>query len=556
MDNKFTVTINNDNRVLSFEKKVKIIDLIEGDVHDYIYAKVNNRLRELTYELYYDANVTLLKRGDYEAVKPYETSLRYIVAMACSRVFPKLTIKYSYNISRSIYLTFSTLSREKENFHLTPDELNKLKNEINKIVKADYPLVRKVVPNDEAIKIYKSLGFEDKIAILKYRPEKTVHFYECDGYMNYMYGHMVPSTGHISEYSLRIYGQGIIIQYPRSESKGKIPEFKDAPVFSKTLKDSYIWAKQVNTDSVAAINHYAEDNGPIDFINMCESHHNNMLAELGQRIAENREDIRLICIAGPSSSGKTTFANRLRVELMSFGLRPIRISLDDYYKEKKDIPLGEDGNPDLECLDALDVDLINQNMLDLINGEKVTLPKFDFKLGKRVEGRTLQVNDDQPIIIEGIHALNEKLTESIAKHQKFKIFIAPQAQINVDNQNPISLTDLRLVRRIVRDYQFRGSSAEETISMWPSVRHGEFKWIYDTQENADYVFNSLLPYELCIMRKYALPLLTSIDKDSQYFTTANRLVKFLKLFVNMEDKWAPCNSIIREFVGGSCFQDV
>lgn len=554
MDNTFTVKV--DNRELTFTKKVKLIDLIEGDVHDYIYAKVNNRLRELSYELYYNADVKLLKKSDYEAIKPYETSLRYIVAMACSRVFPNLTIKYSYNISRSIYLTFSTLSRKKENFQITPELVKKLKDEIDDIIAHDYPLVRKVVPNEEAKRIYRSIGYLDKIAILKYRPEKTVHFYECNGYMNYMYGHMVPSTGHIKEYSLRVYGNGIIIQYPRSETKGQIPEFIDAPVFSKTLKDSYVWAKKVGTDSVSAINHYAEVEGPIDFINLCEQHHNNMLAELGQKIASNSDDIRLICVAGPSSSGKTTFANRLRVELMSLGLKPIRISLDDYYKEKKDIPLDEEGKPDLECLDALDVDLINKNMLDLINGEAVVLPKFDFKLGKRVEGRKIKIKDNQPIIIEGIHALNEKLTSLIAKHQKFKIFIAPQAQINIDNQNPISLTDLRLVRRIVRDYQFRGSSAEETISMWPSVRKGEFKWIYDTQENADYVFNSLLPYELCIMRKYALPLLTAIDQDSPYYPMANRLIKFLKLFVNLDDKWAPCNSIIREFIGGSCFQDV
>ena len=220
---------------------------------------------------------------------------------------------------------------------------------------------------------------------------------------------------------------------------------------------------------------------------------------------------------------------------MSKGLRPIRLSLDDYYKERKDVPLGEDGEPDLECLEALDVDRINEDLYKLINGEEVTLPKFDFKLGYRVTGKTLKLSDDQPLIIEGIHALNDKLTSLIPKHQKYKIFIAPQAQINIDNHNPISLTDLRLVRRIVRDYQFRGSSAEETISMWPSVRNGEFKWIYDTQENADFVFNSLLHYELCIVRKYALPLLYAIDKNGPYFLTANRIIKFLKLFVDLDD---------------------
>ena len=552
MNNSFKVKINNEEYVLN--KKTKIIDLIKGDKHQYLYATVNNRLRELTYELYYDSDIVLLKKGDPHTNRIYETSLRYIIAYAWNRIYPNVQIKFSYNISRSIYLSIKNMSSS--NFKLSSEVLNNLKEEVDYIISQDYPLVRKVVTNEEAKEIYKSKNLLDKIDIIKYRPEKTVHLYECNDYVNYMYSHMVPSTGHINDYKLRLYGNGIIIQYPRSETKGQIPEFKDAPIFGKTLKDSYSWAKLVNTDDVASINSYAEKDGPVDFINMCEQRHNNMLSELGNNIAADSENIKLICIAGPSSSGKTTFANRLRVELMSKGLRPIRLSLDDYYKERKDVPLGEDGEPDLECLEALDVDRINEDLYKLINGEEVTLPKFDFKLGYRVTGKTLKLSDDQPLIIEGIHALNDKLTSLIPKHQKYKIFIAPQAQINIDNHNPISLTDLRLVRRIVRDYQFRGSSAEETISMWPSVRNGEFKWIYDTQENADFVFNSLLHYELCIVRKYALPLLYAIDKNGPYFLTANRLIKFLKLFVDLDDKWVPCNSILREFIGDSCFHDV
>lgn len=552
MNNKFTIKI--ENKEIICEGKVKLLDLISENKHDYIYAVVNNRLRELTYEVYYDAEIELLKKGDNHTNKIYESSLRYIIAYACSKVFPHIDIKFSYNVSRSIYLTFK--NTDANNFKITPKLLNDLKNEIDDIISHDYPINRKVVSNEEAKKIYLERNLLDKIDIIEYRPEKTVHLYECNGYLNYMYNHMIPSTGHISQYKLRIYGNGIIIQYPRSEAKGEIPEFKDAPVFGKTLKESYIWAKLVNTDDVASINGYAKNDGPIDFINMCEQHHNNMLAELGNKISSDSENIKLICIAGPSSSGKTTFANRLRVELMSKGLRPIRISLDDYYKERKDVPLDEDGNPDLECLEALDVDHINEDLYKLINGEEVTLPHFDFKLGYQVKGKTLKLNDNQPLIIEGIHALNDKLTSLIPKHQKFKVFIAPNAQINIDNHNPISLTDLRLVRRIVRDHQFRGSSAEETISMWSSVRKGEFKWIYDTQENANFVFNSLLPYELCVVRRYALPLLKAIDKNGPHYTTANRLIKFLKLFIDMDDKWVPCNSILREFIGDSCFQDV
>lgn len=545
MSQAFKVKINDQEK--SFDRKVKIIDLIEGDKHQYINALVNNRLRDLNYEIFYDAEVELLTQKNYLAIKIYETSLRYIIAMAASRAFPEYKIKFSYNISRSIFI--SLLGRNRS---FTSEDLKKLKASIDEIVAKDYPLVRKVVTNEEALKIYEERGFNDKIEILKYRPEKTVHFTECDGYLNYMYGHTVPSTGHIRDYSLRLFGNGIIVQYPRSEEKGNIPQFENAPVYGRTLTASYQWSKLVKADSIAAINNHVENNST-DFINLCEQHHNNMLSDLGNQIKANSDSIRLICIAGPSSSGKTTFSNRLRIELLSLGLKTVSISIDDYYLEKHQVPLDDEGKPDLECLEALDVELFNQNILDLINGETVQLPKYSFQLGRRIPGKVVKVEQDQIIIIEGIHALNERLTSLIAKHQKFKIFIAPQAQINLDNHNPISLTDLRLLRRIVRDYQFRNSSAEETMSMWPAVRKGEFKWIYKTQENADFVFNSLLPYELCIMKKYAMPLLRKIDQESPHFPLASRLIKFLKFFIDLEETWVPCNSILKEFVGGSCF---
>ena len=261
-------------------------------------------------------------------------------------------------------------------------------------------------------------------------------------------------------------------------------------------------------------------------------------------------------MAGPSSSGKTTFANRLRIELLSRGIHPVRISLDDYYLPKDQYPLNDEGKPDYESIEALDIALFNQNMVDLINGEEVLLPKYDFQLGKQVPGRTLRLGRNEPIIIEGIHALNERMTSDIPKNKKFKIFISPQAQINLDDHNPLSLTDLRLIRRIVRDNQFRGSSAEETLGMWPSVRAGEFRWIYDNQEGSDYVFNSMLSYELPVLRKYAMPLLKAIDMDSPYYPAAARLLSMLKFFTPIDEKWVPSNSLMREFIGGSCYADV
>ena len=452
----------------TFSKNVKLLDLV-GDDKSIICAKVNNRLRELTYEVYYDANVEFLTVKDSDAIKTYESSLRFIMAMAFARVYPEIKIRYSYNVSRAIFVQILNGPGRAD-----PKMVEAIEKEMKDIIAHDYPLKRFVVSNEEAKRVYQERHLDDKLDILQYRPEKTVHFYDCDGYLNYMFSHMVPSTGYIRDFKLRLYSPGIILQYPRAEAGGKIPEFEDAPTFGRTLKEAHEWGKIAGADTVAGINAHIKRDGIVDFIQLCEARHNRMLTELGEMIQKDISDIRLICIAGPSSSGKTTFANRLRIELLSRGIKPIRISIDDYYLPKSQVPLDEDGKPDLESIEALDIALFNQNMLDLINGQEVQLPKFDFKLGKRVPGRVLKVANDEPIIIEGIHALNERLTNLIPKHQKFKIFIAPQAQIGLDNTNPISITDLRLLRRIVRDFKFRNASAEETIGMWPSVRRGEF----------------------------------------------------------------------------------
>lgn len=544
----FTITFNNETK--TYENPVTVLEIV-GNNKDYVCAYVNNRVRELTYSIDKDSIVQPLTCKDRDARWPYESSLRFLVAMAMRNIHPELTIRFSYNVSRSIFMQILNPGVT-SNGQMVLD----LQKEMERLVKLDLPLTRKIVSKEEATRIYLEEGFPDKAEVMKYRPEKTAHIYNCDGYKNYMYSRMVPSTGYINKYKIRFYSPGIIIQYPRSEANGEIPPFEDAPTFGKTLKQAHQWAIATGANTVVGINEHVEKDGVIDFINLCESRHNRQLCELGQMIENDIDNIRIICIAGPSSSGKTTFANRLRIELLSRGIKPIRISMDDYYLPRHLAPKDENGEPDLESVDALDKELFNQNMSDLISGMEVELPKFDFLAGKRVKGRTLKVPQNQPIIIEGIHALNDIMTSSIPNHQKFKIFIAPQAQINIDNENPISLTDLRLLRRIVRDYQFRNASAIDTIAMWPSVRKGEFKWIYSTQEGANYVFNSLLSYELCAMKKYAMPLLLQIDVENEYYPVAERLIRMLKFFIDMPDEWVPCNSLLREFIGNSCYADV
>lgn len=539
---------------LSFEKKITLLDLLKQldmDNKHYICAKVNNRVRELNYEVYYDAEVEFLDLTYHESVKIYEACLRYICAMAFKRCYPKLNVKFSYNVSRCVSVHLLT-----DGYTANMAMLLKVKHEMEAIIAADYPFNRMVVPNEKAEKIYKKQGLHDKVDILKYRPEKTVHLYECDGYLNYMYQAMVPSTGYIKEFRLRLYSPGFLMQYPRSECGGQIPDFHDASTFSRVLQEGHQWQSTVGLSSVAAINKRIEEAGDIELINVGEARHYRQLAELGQLIQDDINTIRLICIAGPSSSGKTTFANRLRIELLSRGINTVRISLDDYYKSREESPRLEDGSIDFESINALNVDQFNSDMFDLIAGKEVTLPRFDFTLGHSVPGRTLKIGKNEPIIIEGIHALNELMTSAIPKQNKFKIFIAPVAQMNIDDHNPVSLTDLRLIRRIVRDKQFRGSSAEQTLGMWPGVRQGEFKWIYDTQEGSDYVYNSFLPYELPVMKKIAMPLLENIGRESEFSPDARRLMRMLKFFVDIDDKWVPNNSLMREFLGGSCFSDV
>ena len=547
----FKVTLKGE--LFTLEAKTQIKDLIDkNEQKKYFVAKVNNRLRELTYELCYDCEVTLLDLSEYDAVKVYETSLRYLIAMAYHNLYPDYEIRISYNISRSLLV--SILS---PNGIIADSKMIKnVTEEMKRLVSLDIPLIRKTITKEQAHKYYLDNKQEDKDAILKYRPEKNCHTYECDGYENYMYGYMVPSTGYLSKFKLFSYDNQVVVQYPRYENSGEIPPFDDQPTFSRVLKKAHKWAKICNAELLSKMNDQIQDDTYIDFINLCETEHNNMLAALGDAIAKDIDNIRLICIAGPSSSGKTTFSNRLRIELMSRGIKPLKISLDMYYKKRELCPKDEDGNYDFESIYALDLDLFNEHILALINGEEVSLPKFDFETSNITYGEKIKIDAKTPIIIEGIHALNDKLSFAIPKHQKFKIFIAPQFQINIDNDNPISYTDIRLLRRIVRDKRTRGTSAEGTLSMWRSVRRGEFKWIYPYQEGCDFVFNSALTYELCVLKKVALPALREIPSDSPYYIAANRLIKFLKYIKEIDDKWIPCNSLLREFIGGSCFKDV
>ena len=549
------IKVKFNNREISVEEGTRVLDLVEAkERKNLAVCQVGAQVKELNYKLSEKndgMSIKLLNLNNAEAGRAYSTTLRYIIAMAFHRIYPEVRIRFSYNISRSIFCQSLT-----KNFNMSR-AVEEISREVKHIIEEDLPIERVTVTIEEATEIYKKFNLDDKIEILKYRPENTVHLYKCGEYYNYLHSYMVPSTGCIHNYTITPYSPGFIIQYPRHDLDANIPEFEEEATYCKTLQRAYDWAESVKAQTVSDINRKIDNGETLEFVQLCEAYHNKQLTELGDRIENDIENVRLVAIAGPSSSGKTTFCNRLRIELLSRGINPVTISMDDYYFEKDKI-CELQGRPidklDLEHIDCLDIELFNKDLFDLINGEEVTLPHFNFKLDKREAGKTIRVEQNVPIIIEGIHALNEKLTKSVPKHQKFKIYIAPHAQLNIDNHSPLSITNARLIRRIVRDMQFRNCSAANTIDMWQSVRNGEFRWIYPNQENADFVFNSSLGYELCVLKKKAMEALMQIEPTAPQYLTANRLIKTLKYFRQIDDdSIIPCNSLVREFIGGSCF---
>lgn len=547
----FTVKLKNIlDEPLIFEEKITLKDLASIYKKDAIVAKVNNRIRELNFYLNYNCEVEFLDLTNLDAVRVYETSLRYLVIMALENLYPGINVRFSQCVSRSLSCVVSGAGVK-----VSQKFLNELEKEMKRLVSLDLPIERFTMTKEEAKKYYDERGYFDKSDVLEYRDEELVHANKCGDYINYMFGYLVASTGALSKFKLRLYYPGFNIQFPRSECNGEIPVYEEMPTFGKMIKDAQEWSKLCKCDTIPRLNKYASEWEVVDLVTMCETHQNNMLAELGDIIKSKKNDLRLICIAGPSSSGKTTFSHRLRIELLSKGLKTIKISMDDYYKDRDKCPIDEDGKPDFEHVEALDLELFNENLLSLIEGEEVALPVFDFKQGKRVKGSPIKIDSDTIIIIEGIHALNEQVTKLIPKHQKYKIYISPLSQINIDYHNPIAATEIRLLRRIVRDSRTRHTNPSETFAMWSSVRRGEFKWIYPHQEQADYVFNTELTYELGVMKKYALGALQTIGKNDEYYIQANRLCKFLKYIRDIDDKYVPCNSLLREFIGDSCFYD-
>lgn len=510
---------------------------------------VGNELKELRHTLDEDCEVKWVNNCSSIGSRIYKRSLSFVFVRACMELFSGCQVYVEHSISKGLYCEV------KYKKAIDKEDVSRIHQRMKEIIDEDVPFHKNRISVEEAMDIFRDYGQSSKVRLLKYREKPYIKIYQCGWLKNYFYGYMVPSSGYLKEFDLTWYPPGIVIQYPRMEDKGQIPEFVENPKLFKVFRESEQWAEILEIDYVAALNDMIVSRKEAEYVRVAEALHEKKIVEIADVISNNLEQRRLVMIAGPSSSGKTTFARRLGIQLKVNGLKPVSISLDDYFVDREKTPLDEAGEYNFESLHAIDLELFNDHLTRLMNGEEVEIPTFNFKTGLReFNGHRVKVDSTQPLILEGIHALNEELTRSIPREKKFKIYVSCLTQLNIDEHNRIPTTDTRLIRRMVRDHHFRGNDANRTLSMWPSVRRGEEENIFPFQEDADTMFNSALFYELSVLKKYAEPLLRLIDNQNPYYPEAKRLLKFLGYFVVLENEEdIPRTSILREFIGKSGF---
>lgn len=546
------IKINNKN--YEYPKNVAL-DIIAKDLsNEYkgivTIGKIKNKLKDLNSTLDKNCDLELIDTTQPDGMRVYMRTLSLVFIKACEEIFNGCKVTIEHSLSNGLYCEIKNNKSE-----VTEEDIEKIKAKVKSIIESDLKIEKIVTDKSEAIKILKNNNKNAKAELLKYKEYEDVKLYKCGGYINHFYGHMLPSTSYVKTFDIKKWQSGVVILGPSKENKNEPQNFVAQPKLSNIYKESEVWSELIGIDKVASLNEAIESKKYGEIISIVEALHEKKISQIADIIKENNK--RVILIAAPSSSGKTSFAHRLSIQLKVNNLHPVPISLDDYFVDREDTPLDEFGNFDFESIYAIDLELFNSDLEKLLKGEEIKLPKFNFKTGKReFSGKTLKIEKDQPIILEGIHALNPMLTQSIDDKDKFKIYISVLTQINLDNHNRIPTTDLRLIRRIVRDYNFRGYSAEKTILNWWSVRRGEDKNIFPYQEEADIMFNSACLYELAVLKKYAKPLLEQIEDDNEAFIESNRILKFLQYFVELDDELdIPPTSIIREFIGGSRIVD-
>lgn len=549
-EEKIVLKIEGEEKV--YQKGTKYLEVVEeyqknyGD--DIVLVSINNRLRELHKPVKKSGELTFITTADSAGRKAYRRSVSLLMQKALYNLLgrEKARVRVMHSISQAYYCEFEN--------HEKPDEkfLAELKEEMLRMVELKLPILKSSMSTDEAAALFKEFGMEDKGRLFRYRRSSSVNIYSLDGYIDYFYGYMVAHTGYLKYFDLQPYDEGFVLMFPDKNTKEVAP-FTPSVKHFDTLNSSREWSHTMGVGTIGALNDAIAAGRMQEIIMVQEALMEQRIGYMAQQIAAAK-DCKFVMIAGPSSSGKTTFSHRLSIQLATLGLKPHPLGLDDYYLDRSLCPRDENGNFDFECLESLDVEQFNQDMLALLEGKTIDMPSFNFKTGKReYKGRKMKLGEGDILVIEGIHGLNDKLSYTLPNESKFKIFISALTQISIDEHNYMPTTDGRLIRRIVRDARTRNTSARETIAMWNSVRRGEEKYIFPFQDSADIMFNSGLIYELAVLKSYAEPLLFGIDKSAPEYMEAKRLLKFLDYFLPVPSEEIGRNSIIREFIGGSVF---
>ena len=511
----------------------------------------NGKMRELHKKLERDGVISFITTGDLAGHSSYIRTAHMMLVKAVRNIMgdqgDDTRVKIEFAVDNAFYC--SVLGGIK----VTDEFAQRVEDEMRSLCERNIPIVKKTYPIDDALALFKKQKMPDKEKLFHYRRSSTINVYNMDGYYDYFYGYMLPSSGYVKHFAVRAYENGLLLILPTIEQPGGLRPFRTQDSLFDQMMKSTRWGELLGISTVGDLNDAICKGSISDMILVQEAQQERRIAEIAEQIYD-REKVRFILVAGPTSSGKTTFSHRLAIQLRSFGLKPHIVSMDDYFHNREKTPIDIDGNYQFDVIEALDLDLFNADMLDLLDGETIELTTFDFKSGKRVyKGRYLKLSDEDVLIIEGIHGLNPRSTQDLSDEYKFKIYISAMTSLNVDEHNRIPSTDVRLIRRMVRDARTRGNNAQMSISNWPQVRRAEDEYVFPYQDRADAVFNSVMIYELAVLKQLAESLLFGVGQNEPEYYEAKRLLKFLEYFVGVDTAALPHNSLLREFIGGSCF---
>ncbi|HSO12734.1 MAG TPA: nucleoside kinase [Anaerolineales bacterium] len=541
-----------DGRVLSGPRGVMVGEFLSAIEHETLLvgAVVNGELRELTYPIKMESKVEPVLMDSADGARIYRRSLTFLLEKAFTDLFPEGTLYVDHSVASGGY--YCQVAGRGQ---LSASEIEALKVHMQKLVEADLPFERREIPLTDAIEYFRSKGYEDKVQLLKHRKKDYLTLYRLDDHMDYHHGYMVPSTGYLSVFDLKVTDGGFTLSYPRRHKPDELQPVPEYPKLLAAFRQYGGWLARLGIENVGSLNEAIESGRADEIVLVSEAFHEQNLSTIARIVAERLDKSRLIFIAGPSSSGKTTFSKRLTIQLLALGISPFPLELDNYFLSREKTPLGEDGKPDFESIEALDLPLLAEQLQGLIRGEEVQLPRYNFRLGKSEAGSVIQLKRGQPIILEGIHGMDPRLIPESLSGEAFRIYVSALTQLNLDRHNRVSTTDTRLLRRIVRDARERGYKAWQTISMWESVRRGEKRHIFPFQENADVMFNSALAYEMAVLKPFAEPLLLQVHHGTPEYIEAKRLLAFLEWFLPLDMNLVPDNSLLREFLGGSILKN-